>query len=203
MTKGVTLAATAAVAMMAASPANAVRWVQYTLTGSGLMTSTHDDLQGRLTTTYVIAVVRLSGTVDADVTPSADGTRFYQTYGWDSKPVLQSATFTPTTLSASSSVSSADYSRGFWGSWTGSGGTMGMSGRAGRGFTGYTSFNLSATVFDFAVQEVAAGGGGFSFQTLSTSPAPAPEPATWGLMLMGFGMVGTGLRRRRAGIVLA
>jgi len=28
--------------------------------------------------------------------------------------------------------------------------------------------------------------------------APVPEPATWGLMLMGFGMVGLGLRSRRS-----
>lgn len=30
------------------------------------------------------------------------------------------------------------------------------------------------------------------------APAVVPEPATWGLMITGFGMVGFGLRRRRA-----
>jgi hypothetical protein len=28
--------------------------------------------------------------------------------------------------------------------------------------------------------------------------SPVPEPATWGLMLLGFGMVGLGLRTRKA-----
>jgi len=33
--------------------------------------------------------------------------------------------------------------------------------------------------------------------------ARAPEPATWGLMLLGFGLAGAGLRRRRAEAVRA
>lgn len=35
------------------------------------------------------------------------------------------------------------------------------------------------------------------------SVAAVPEPAMWGLMLVGFGLVGTAVRRRRTGTVLA
>ena len=33
--------------------------------------------------------------------------------------------------------------------------------------------------------------------------APAPEPGAWGLMIMGFGLAGVTLRRRRAALALA
>lgn len=36
-----------------------------------------------------------------------------------------------------------------------------------------------------------------------TAPGAVPEPATWGLMLVGFGMVGTAVRRRHTGVVTA
>ncbi|QYE36774.1 PEPxxWA-CTERM sorting domain-containing protein [Polymorphobacter megasporae] len=35
------------------------------------------------------------------------------------------------------------------------------------------------------------------------SVAAVPEPAMWGLMLVGFGLVGTAVRRRRPSAVLA
>lgn len=46
---------------------------------------------------------------------------------------------------------------------------------------------------------VASGGGfggGYSIIPPWTAPRGVPEPATWGLMLAGFGLVGTVLRRR-------
>jgi hypothetical protein len=33
--------------------------------------------------------------------------------------------------------------------------------------------------------------------------APAPEPGAWGLMIMGFGLAGVTLRRRRAALAFA
>jgi len=42
---------------------------------------------------------------------------------------------------------------------------------------------------------------GFKISSLAVStlpPAPIPEPATWGMMIAGFGMVGSMMRRRNA-----
>jgi hypothetical protein len=39
--------------------------------------------------------------------------------------------------------------------------------------------------------------------SLDVSVAPVPEPATWGMMLVGFGLVGAGMRSRKRSMVLA
>ena len=39
---------------------------------------------------------------------------------------------------------------------------------------------------------------GFSLNAVSVSVAAVPEPATWGMMLLGFGLVGSTMRRRNA-----
>lgn len=39
--------------------------------------------------------------------------------------------------------------------------------------------------------------------TLSGSIAAVPEPATWGLMIVGFGLVGASVRRRRSAVAVA
>lgn len=67
------------------------------------------------------------------------------------------------------------------GVWIGSGGTF----SAGAG--------TSATVRIINTNTV-AGGNDFGIDDISVSAVP--EPATWGLMLIGFGMAGTALRRR-------
>ena len=60
--------------------------------------------------------------------------------------------------------------------------------------------NYSAYVYDHAcgVYYCAAGGGesaiNYAFR------AAVPEPATWGLMIVGFGLVGATMRRRAASI---
>jgi hypothetical protein len=38
---------------------------------------------------------------------------------------------------------------------------------------------------------------------LNLDVAPVPEPATWGMMLLGFGIVGAGMRSRKRTMVLA
>ncbi len=40
------------------------------------------------------------------------------------------------------------------------------------------------------------------FELISESTA-VPEPATWAMMIVGFGLAGTALRRRRAGLAIA
>jgi hypothetical protein len=42
-----------------------------------------------------------------------------------------------------------------------------------------------------------AGGEGSYGGTFSFSPAAVPEPATWAMMIIGFGMVGAGIRKLR------
>lgn len=37
----------------------------------------------------------------------------------------------------------------------------------------------------------------FAFTNVAATPAAVPEPAAWGMMLGGFGVIGTGLRSRR------
>ncbi len=37
---------------------------------------------------------------------------------------------------------------------------------------------------------------GFKFKNLIVSSSAVPEPATWAMMILGFGMVGSGMRRR-------
>jgi opacity protein-like surface antigen len=48
--------------------------------------------------------------------------------------------------------------------------------------------------------EAGAIQGGF---TLSTPPAGVPEPASWGMLIVGFGLSGFAMRRRRATTVAA
>ena len=45
----------------------------------------------------------------------------------------------------------------------------------------------------------ATGRGTFSYDAPALTPVP--EPATWGLMILGFGVLGARLRRRRSGVV--
>lgn len=62
---------------------------------------------------------------------------------------------------------------------------------AGAGET-ITSLRFTATGIAYEIDDVAG--------TLKDSgnPSTVPEPATWGLMIVGFGMVGVGARRRRS-----
>jgi len=60
---------------------------------------------------------------------------------------------------------------------------------------GFTPTTLAAGTYTIYVSGTAG-----SSNTIGSSirfSAPIPEPATWGLMLLGFGMVGVGLRARK------
>jgi hypothetical protein len=56
-------------------------------------------------------------------------------------------------------------------------------------FTGLGS-NVTSVVFS-------SGSSAFEFDRVIATLAPVPEPATWGMMILGMGMVGFGLRLRR------
>lgn len=59
----------------------------------------------------------------------------------------------------------------------------------------YAFFNFRVTEgFDRVVLSQ-NGGGGFELDNI-TIGAAVPEPATWGMMIVGFGLVGLGVRRR-------
>lgn len=42
---------------------------------------------------------------------------------------------------------------------------------------------------------------GTDYAALAVEESAVPEPATWGMMILGFGMVGAGLRRRRGTLI--
>jgi len=75
------------------------------------------------------------------------------------------------------------------------------------GFNAVQETSSFGNAIGYAPIELAAGnytiylsGNASTENTIGSSirfSAPIPEPATWGLMLLGFGMVGTGLRARK------
>lgn len=81
-------------------------------------------------------------------------------------------------------------------------GPQGMSGKA----SGVASFDLSSLYgqvvdirFQFA-SDYAAIGAGVDIDNIRVTgslPSAVPEPATWAMMITGFGLAGTAIRRRR------
>jgi hypothetical protein len=60
------------------------------------------------------------------------------------------------------------------------------------------SFNPpGGPVFTLAVNDVSVSAGAAAQQVSGQIQAAVPEPATWGMMLIGFGMIGAAMRRRR------
>ena len=65
---------------------------------------------------------------------------------------------------------------------------------------GYTTVNgASLGNIDLLVFDGTGGGGGFVLDNLTLNAAGAvPEPSAWALLILGFGAVGAGMRRRSA-----
>ncbi|MBS0480199.1 MAG: PEP-CTERM sorting domain-containing protein [Proteobacteria bacterium] len=61
--------------------------------------------------------------------------------------------------------------------------------------------NFFGAVDNVSVQFGNAGGLSSNFEVAAT--AGVPEPATWAMMIMGFGLMGYSMRRRRATLVIA
>jgi hypothetical protein len=87
---------------------------------------------------------------------------------------------------------------------------------SGNGFTSVGTFTLSgvgtwisntgeftagagtSVVARIVNTNIVAGGNDFALDNISVGNVP--EPATWGLMVIGFGMVGAGMRRRSSAV---
>lgn len=71
--------------------------------------------------------------------------------------------------------------------------------------TSYGNFlGTSLGSFDRLVFDGINGGGGFAFDNITLNDAAAiPEPATWAMMLAGFGLAGSAIRRRRLRLTFA
>jgi len=78
---------------------------------------------------------------------------------------------------------------------------------AGLAFSTYTlafTAGSSATTLAFAVSPAGSGDGdGIDVILDDVSVSAAPEPATWGMMIVGFGLAGAALRTRRRTAALA
>jgi len=70
----------------------------------------------------------------------------------------------------------------------------------GSNFIGISPTTLQQGRYTIAVRGTATGATSIGSSISFSAPA-VPEPATWGLMLVGFGVVGAGLRSRRRTIV--
>ena len=97
------------------------------------------------------------------------------------------------------------------------GGFTSLVGRTADGVTLRTEFNVNGLVgtetsatYIFRTNATAFRAGTFgvidgsTFSGLAFAPSSAvPEPATWGMMLVGFGVVGSALRRRKSKLAYA
>ncbi|MBW8816571.1 MAG: PEPxxWA-CTERM sorting domain-containing protein [Caulobacterales bacterium] len=161
-----------------------------------------------------------SGSVDLTDThttwgPAADGEYSLDINGWDAGTISQGFN---TIVGGHYTVSFA-YSRNAAGApdpatadVTAGGNVFHISTANDSSLYGYGGHMLWQTgTFDFVgsghdVIRLAAtipGNGGVFFDKVSVSGGAVPEPAAWALMISGFGMAGTVLRRRRAQVAAA
>lgn len=76
---------------------------------------------------------------------------------------------------------------------------------AGEEFAGYT-LDFTGSGSSTLLFQVGAGFGRWQLDNVAIAPADVaavPEPATWGMMLLGFGLAGTSMRRRRCAVTYA
>ena len=67
------------------------------------------------------------------------------------------------------------------------------------GNTGKVSIDLSDTKFDTGLYGLTGKSAKVNAKfTLTELPSAVPEPATWAMMITGFGLAGTAIRRRRS-----
>lgn len=77
------------------------------------------------------------------------------------------------------------------------------------GFNTLTPFGTNANFFNAGINTLsfvlhnAGGPEAFQVAGLTVTADAVPEPATWGLMMVGFGMIGASVRRRTAATVTA
>jgi len=74
----------------------------------------------------------------------------------------------------------------------------------GGNFTSY-ALNFTGSGASRLLFQVAAGPGRWQLDNVAIAPTPAavPEPATWAMMLVGFGLAGTGLRKRHRSVTFS
>ena len=82
------------------------------------------------------------------------------------------------------------------------------TGQTGGTFTGWGNFNLNSgfvaglNTLDFAVTN-GSGSTGLRVEMTGRAANAVPEPASWALMIAGFGLTGSAMRRRRFAVVAA
>jgi hypothetical protein len=61
---------------------------------------------------------------------------------------------------------------------------------------GVVTYRVTSGALLTGVTFGSSGGNSFEFDNLAASAAAVPEPAAWGMMILGFGLVGGAMRRR-------
>lgn len=66
---------------------------------------------------------------------------------------------------------------------------------------GITAISTNANINDFAAPSTGGYSGVVPYIQLETAGAAIPEPASWAMLIVGFGLTGAAMRRRRLAVV--